>query len=1266
MKNTSTTASDLERLGRKFTHAILSLLVFSLLPVAIYAHNPEMSFPEKMLHQLKDSIQEVFEKEAFITLWLQFTMMEICDNELDDDGDGLVDCFDPDCFSCTGFYFGQPTPTCQYVPPTASSFQLELVFQTDHNLYPIDQRCAVYVGDMDGDGVPEVVSKGTAANQLFVFSGVDGSHKQTFSSPANSPFSQVALGDVDRDGLGDVFIVNNSANIMRFEFGTAAAAWTSSAATHHSYDTPQLADFDYDGTPEVYSGARIFNAIDGTRLATGSGSIGQYGSNADKFSMAYDVFQNGDPKPGGGNFGAEADGLELVAGNNVYTYEPGNGSQDNGTLTVVSSISGGLNDGFTSMADIDGDGAVDIAVMSAGSIYVWNPRTETQIGTTYNIPGTSGGGRINIGDFDNDGMVELGTAGLNIYVVLEYNSGTNSLDLKWSKTGLDDGSQRTGSTLFDFEGDGNNEIVYSEEEYLYILKASDGTELTKVQSQSGTRTDYPLVADVNNDGASEIILTSQNGNGPGFSGAGYIRVYRSANLPWMPARKVWNQSGFISTNVNEDLTIPKQQQNPLHASFNGAMNGFLVQMTEMTATGSPTYKAADAVLTIDGTSFPECDSLQINYTVANNGLAELPGSLPVSIYLGDPQNDNPTLHETIPTGTSIAGMGSASLSLKTDISSLSVPFDVYIVVNDNGSLSGSLPYDLATDFPITGTGECDFTNNIGSATGLTNQGGEICNNGIDDDCDGRIDCDDPDCYSKTVCSTCPTPGGQILKPGYMAITCRPVLGNITLAVEDMTGLGAHYDAGNFGLNWQSINMVRGWTNTEFGGDEVMGLAIDQRAGIIYAANTRIWNATPSQPKIYKIDRLTGDISTFATLPGSSLGVGYIDIDTTHNQMFASNYDDGKIYRIDLHTGDILSTFDYGSTGTVNGSATPRAEMVVGVAYNPVDNRLYYSLYGNANNSNMRSIGLDMSGDFDTPTDQEEFVIGHSYPVGDIEFNAAGNRMLLSEIQLNTAGTATGSHAVHQMEYGQCQTGDWVEDLSVVQGNGTKYASGFYAGGPNARGGIAWAYHHVTNDTLYGFEEYVVFTSDALNFPSPYIYGMQYSSSAGGNAGNSVLVDLDNDVGSTDKNYYGEIDIYHGGCGQVGASTSPYGLASCPQEICNDLIDNDGDGDIDCADSDCIPGDPGALTGAADPCEGDPNNYSISAVSGAASYNWTVPVGSSINSGQGTTSISVTFGGNNGDVCVEALNDTGNCASTDTCTTVTIRSILGPIDNIIRN
>ncbi len=72
----------------------------------------------------------------------------------------------------------------------------------------------------------------------------------------------------------------------------------------------------------------------------------------------------------------------------------------------------------------------------------------------------------------------------------------------------------------------------------------------------------------------------------------------------------------------------------------------------------------------------------------------------------------------------------------------------------------------------------------------------------------------------------------------------------------------------------------------------------------------------------------------------------------------------------------------------------------------------------------------------------------------------------------------------------------------------------------------------------------------------------------------------------------------------------------------------------------FPSTPGTITGPGTPCVGTSQTYCISTVSGATSYTWTVPSGWTINSGQGTTCITVTVGSNSGNVCVRACNTCG--------------------------
>ena len=80
--------------------------------------------------------------------------------------------------------------------------------------------------------------------------------------------------------------------------------------------------------------------------------------------------------------------------------------------------------------------------------------------------------------------------------------------------------------------------------------------------------------------------------------------------------------------------------------------------------------------------------------------------------------------------------------------------------------------------------------------------------------------------------------------------------------------------------------------------------------------------------------------------------------------------------------------------------------------------------------------------------------------------------------------------------------------------------------------------------------------------------------------------------------------------------------------------------------------PGAITGNTTPAENATGEtYSITAVTGATGYNWTVPSGATITAGQGTTGITVDFGTTDGNVCVTANNACG--ISNTSCQAITL-------------
>ena len=81
---------------------------------------------------------------------------------------------------------------------------------------------------------------------------------------------------------------------------------------------------------------------------------------------------------------------------------------------------------------------------------------------------------------------------------------------------------------------------------------------------------------------------------------------------------------------------------------------------------------------------------------------------------------------------------------------------------------------------------------------------------------------------------------------------------------------------------------------------------------------------------------------------------------------------------------------------------------------------------------------------------------------------------------------------------------------------------------------------------------------------------------------------------------------------------------------------------------------GTISGNTSLCPGTTSTYSISSVSCATTYTWTVPTGWTINSGQGTTSISVTAGTTSGSIGVTPSS--GSYAGTASTKTITIFSV----------
>ena len=129
--------------------------------------------------------------------------------------------------------------------------------------------------------------------------------------------------------------------------------------------------------------------------------------------------------------------------------------------------------------------------------------------------------------------------------------------------------------------------------------------------------------------------------------------------------------------------------------------------------------------------------------VKNLGANNVPSGMPIAVYSGDPSMIAATLLGTVETTVDILVGDSVFLTSNFDISLETLPIDLYVVTADTGFLEINLPYDLNSDFPIFGVGECDFINNLSPSQRLDCL--EVCNDMLDNDGDGLTDCDDSDC-----------------------------------------------------------------------------------------------------------------------------------------------------------------------------------------------------------------------------------------------------------------------------------------------------------------------------------------------------------------------------------------------------------------------------------------------------------------------------------------------------------------------------------------
>ncbi len=223
----------------------------------------------------------------------------------------------------------------------------------------------------------------------------------------------------------------------------------------------------------------------------------------------------------------------------------------------------GGHGGAPTAGDFDGDGQVEFAAAANEFYVVYDPDCDTaapDAGITRR-PGGKCNRPANMTAYGPTATVDAG------YV---YAPSSNPLrGVLWAQPSQDRSSSETGSSVFDFNGDGQAEAVYRDECYLRVYKGATGEVLYSAPASSGTGQEEPVICDVDGDFATEIVVARATnsptcpatdplfpGSGTFFKRGGF-EVLRDSLDRWASSRAIWNQHAYDVTNVTENASIPK-------------------------------------------------------------------------------------------------------------------------------------------------------------------------------------------------------------------------------------------------------------------------------------------------------------------------------------------------------------------------------------------------------------------------------------------------------------------------------------------------------------------------------------------------------------------------------------------------------------------------------------------------------------------------------------------------------------------------------------
>lgn len=410
----------------------------------------------------------------------------------------------------------------------------------------------IVVGDVNGDGKPDVVVFGSHGDEL---AGSENGYNYgciaVYLNQGNGAFLPgltewsgfstrgIAFADINGDGNTEIIASNEDGGDVTVMLADSDGWFTAPplgyAVGGYAGGRPVVADFNHDGKLEVMTHDWEMNLIylpnqgDGTLMAANN----YYSKRSESTNYWYgygisvatgDFNGDGHPDVVLGKSGSSADmGLTVFLGNGNGTFQPG--------VTYGDSE----YEYYVAVTDFNGDGKLDIVATDneAGMLLVHPGKGDGSfyppIAFATDPSGSGGPDGLVVADFNNDGKPDVAVFNEendNIGVLLNNGDGTAVNLTTYPLTG-------TGTLLAagDLKGKGNMDIVAAEywnDAVAVLLNNGDGTFQAPVETKLNlgfTARPFGIaIGDLNGDGKPDIALTLDGDTGSENNYMQYVAV----------------------------------------------------------------------------------------------------------------------------------------------------------------------------------------------------------------------------------------------------------------------------------------------------------------------------------------------------------------------------------------------------------------------------------------------------------------------------------------------------------------------------------------------------------------------------------------------------------------------------------------------------------------------------------------------------------------------------------------------------------------------